>query len=114
MNIENAMWKLRNEATAQQAHVTRETDQIHAVGLQKNGHLRIKLSAVAAGGLDGAAGETKFAGEREAGGLGLIGKNEANLTVQLTAQDVAGNGFEIRSPARQKDTEPWFRRETHK
>ena len=108
MYVEHAFPIFMNKVAAEEAHVARQTYQINLMLFQERDRLAIVGFAVQVFRLDTAVSETEFTGFGQAGRRGAIRKNEPNLAVQMAAQDVGGNGLEIRSAAGKQDTESFF------
>ena len=72
MDIQDALWKLRNEMSAEQAHIAGEANQFDAVRLQQINNLRVEFGPVDAFRFDRGAREPKLAGTRETGRSGAI------------------------------------------
>src|SRR6185437_3903088 len=111
VNVQNAIAELVDKMAAEQAHVSGKADKVDGVLAQEIRHLAVVFVAVDTLRFESPAGKAEFAGQRKPGGVGAIRKNEANFAIEITAEYVSGDSFEVRAAAGEKDAQIGFQRE---
>src|SRR6185312_2973648 len=110
VNVQNAIAELVDEMAAEQAHISGKAYKINSVLAQEIHHPPVVIVTVHALRFQRSAGEAEFAGAGEPRRAGAIRKNEANFAVELSAEDVTGDGLEVRTAAGEKDAKSPFQR----
>ena len=98
--------KLLHEPGREQAHVSRQADQIDFVLLQRGDDFAIMLFARLALGWNDQGFESHALGDFEAAGLRLVGDDDGNAGVgNFARSDILGDGFEVRAASGEEDAE---------